>query len=87
MKLMADDASKSGALPDEPILIARARAAGIDVDALPYLTRRLRLRDFRTPEEAEALAAKHRAEMEEDLRLYNERFEKYGIWNAKLRGW
>ncbi|HRP11428.1 MAG TPA: hypothetical protein PLK37_10370 [Terricaulis sp.] len=84
---MADDVTHISVLPDEVILEERARAAGVDLDSLPYLTRRARLRDFRTAEEQSALNAKFKAEIEEDVRLYNDRFEKHGIWNAKFRGW
>lgn len=84
---MADDLAHISVLPDEAVLTERARAAGVDVDALPYLTRRARLRDFRTEAEQSALDAKFRAAIDEDIRLYNARFEKYGVWNAKFRGW
>lgn len=82
---MADDVAPI--LPDESALAARARAAGVNLDALDYLARIRRLREFYTPDERAALEAMNRAEIAEDAKRYNAYVERYGIWNSKIRGW
>ena len=82
---MADDATPI--LPDQAVLNERAKRAGIDLEALPDIARIRRLRELRTDAEKKALAERQHVEIEEDARRYNAYVDRYGIWNAKIRGW
>ncbi len=83
---MADDA-RPALFPDQATLENRARAAGVDLDALSDIARLRLLTEFRTEAEQQALAASARARLEEDARRYNAHLEQHGFWNAEIKPW
>lgn len=84
---MADDIFPTASLPDEAELAARARAARVNPDVLSDLTRIRVLHEFRTEAERQSQEEQDRTSRADDVRRYNAYFDKYGIWNAKFRGW
>lgn len=73
--------------PGDEALEARARAAGVDLDALTELERIRKLREFLTPAELDAIVSLTRARLKEDARIYNEMIERDGLWNEDFRPW
>ena len=82
---MADDVKPI--LPDRAQLEARARKAGINLETLSELARSRLVREFYTSAELAQIEKQSRAEIAEDVRRYNEYVARFGIWNAKFRGW